>query len=66
MFPFYSRCIFQSNFRSFRAQFMAAFILIFCPLAGGQDPVRPDADTGGMRTGTPRPPVKGAQIQRLP
>jgi hypothetical protein len=66
MFPLYPRYILQSNFRSFRALFMAVFILISCTLASGQEPVKPDADTGsGMRTGTLRPPVKDAQMRPI-
>jgi hypothetical protein len=35
-------------------------------MASGQEPVKPDADTGsGMRTGTPRPPVKDAQMRPI-
>src|SRR6266481_6342762 len=65
MFPLYASCIFQSNFRRFCAPFMAVFILIFCPLTSGQEPAKPDADVGGMRTGTPRPPVKDTQMRPI-
>ncbi len=44
---------------------MAVFILISCPLTSGQEPPKPDADAGGMRTGMPRTPVKDAQMRPI-
>jgi hypothetical protein len=38
-------------------------IAIFCAMASGQEPAKPDADAqSGMRTGAPRTPVKDAQM----
>jgi enediyne biosynthesis protein E4 len=68
MFPLFSSCVFQSNFRSFRALFVAVFILVFCTWASGQEPVKPDADAqtqSGMSTGAPRAAVKDAQMRPI-
>jgi enediyne biosynthesis protein E4 len=66
MFRCYFTCISKSNFRCFRIPFVTVSIVIFCAMANGQEPVKPDADTGsGMRTGTPRPPVKDAQMRPI-
>src|SRR5882757_3960822 len=66
MFRCYFTCIPYSNFRCFRIPFVTVSIVIFCAMASGQEPVKPDADTGsGMRTGTPRPPVKDTQMRPI-
>lgn len=66
MFTCHFTCISKSNLRCFRGAFVTVPIAIFCAMASGQEPAKPDADAqSGMRTGAPRTPVKDAQMRPI-
>ena len=55
MFPCHFTCISKSNLKYFRRAFVTVSIAIFCAMASGQEPAKPNADAqSGMRTGAPR------------